>query len=436
MSRIQASPFVPGRVRGMLRHGLQNAAPDVLLVIDYRELSGLPAEPLGLVVVDAAPLSHHMIRLLGRGVPTVMIGRRQLTELSYGQEWQLDGSSGLLVAGDEPLPEVADKAVGRTVPGEPVMTSDGIAIQLLASVSDSRSAGGARHGGATAIGLVRSEYLLPDDGRPVDAEFFEQAIDAVCQAAAPLPVTVRLVDIAPDKRNAWSEGFHGAAQSLGVQGSRLYGEGAVAEMVQAQLSALNRLAGRQPLAVLIPYVSSTEELAYWQTVIRPRLSANMAVGVMAETPAAALDVRALLAMADFVAIGCNDLMQCLFGADRDLPQVAYLLDPYNPVLFRFLAQVAEAAGGEAGQLQLCGLLPQYPRLLAVLIGLGFRCFSVEPVMLGELAESAACCDSKAAQQLAHEVCQAADGDAVRRLLGLPAGQPWQTPAERGNDAWH
>lgn len=436
MPRIQALPFVPGLARGVLHHGLAAVPGDALLVVDYRELAGLADAPAGLIVVDAAPLSHPMIRVLAKGIPTVMIGKDQLASLDSGQEWLLDGGSGLLVTPDEPLSAAPLPVAGRTaVAGTPVNTADGIAIHLRASVSDLQGAGHALRAGATAIGLLRTEDLVPSTGELPDADFFEQAIGALCEAVAPLPVTVRLLDLAPDKGGAVPGDIAGAGSRLGLQGVRLYGEATIARTVQAQLQALSRLASRYPLAVLIPYVSSSEELRYWQAVIRARLPASVAVGAMAETPAAALEVRALLATADFVALGCNDLMQCLFGADRDLPQVAHLLDPYSPAIFRFLAQVAELAGGKVGQLQLCGLLPQYPGVLPVLLGQGYRRFSVEPALLEGLAQVVAKADTHAAQVLAGGVCLATSAGAVRRRLGLPADRPWMQPAAQGGTLW-
>ena len=116
-------------------------------------------------------------------------------------------------------------------------------------------------------------------------------------------------------------------------------------------------------------------------------------------------------------------MQCLFAANRDIPQLAALLDPYAPVLFRLLHQVADKAEQSLPKIRLCGLLPQVPGILPILIGLGFRCFSVEPVWLTELARSVRQTHSADAAQLARKVCGAADSASVSDLLGQPANRP-------------
>jgi len=243
--------------------------------------------------------------------------------------------------------------------------------------------------GAAAIGLVRSEFIEPASGERPDAAFYLTVFRELCQAAYPLPVTVRLLDIAADKR-------------------------------PAQLEAVSRLAPEFELSLLLPYVVRVEEFGRWRTEIERGLPAPLAIGSMIETPAAALNIVEILAQADFVALGCNDLMQCLFAADRDVPEVAPLLDPYALVLYRFLGQTIAAAGDAAERIQVCGLLAQLPGILPILLGMGYRRFSVEPVLIPWLAQTVSVTDTAEAASLAAAVCAAADSDTVRALLALPS----------------
>ena len=109
-------------------------------------------------------------------------------------------------------------------------------------------------------------------------------------------------------------------------------------------------------------------------------------------------------------------MQCLFAADRDLAEVRRQLDPYSPELFRFLKQAADAAGDNMYKVQLCGLLPQMPGVLPVLLGMGFRVFSVAPVMIPYLAKIASETNLSQAKALAQHVCVAKASEQVRGLL--------------------
>ena len=129
---------------------------------------------------------------------------------------------------------------------------------------------------------------------------------------------------------------------------------------------------------------------------------------MVETPAGVLDLHNWLDMTDFVSIGCNDLMQCLFAADRDRPELRKYLDPYAPLLYRFLAPIAPTTAEQATRIQICGVLPQLPGVLPVLLGLGFRAFSVDAALVPDLAQTIQSTSIIDAEQLAEQVCQARD----------------------------
>ncbi|MDX1251766.1 MAG: phosphoenolpyruvate-protein phosphotransferase [Gammaproteobacteria bacterium] len=425
--RLHAMPFVPGRARGIVRRGMAGAGPDNLLVLAQHELQPFAVPPAGVVVVDGAPLSHPMIRLLGKGIPTVMVTAAQAADLPPGMEAVLDGASGL----------ITDTAVEETVPsaafatplrGGELMTADGSAVDLRASVADAAGAATALANGATAIGSLRSEFLAPLAGEQPDAAFYEQALRDVCEIMRPLPVTVRLPDFSPDKLPSWLEPIPGMASALGLRGARLYGIEPVRSVFHAIVQAAARLASEYDLALLIPYVTRLEEFRRLRHEVERLSPVPLAMGSMIETPAAALAISDFLSAADFVTLGCNDLMQGLFAADRDLAEVGALLDPYAPVLFRFLKRLAEEAGDEVGRVQVSGLLPQVPGILPLLLGMGYRVFSVEPVMIPYLAHTVATTDVVPAQALMIAVCAAADAESVRELLGLPRGADWAVGA--------
>ncbi|HUW27193.1 MAG TPA: putative PEP-binding protein [Sulfuriferula sp.] len=412
MLHLQASPFAPGHGRGVLR---RSGAPDSLLILAQRELGPILPPCAGLMVVDGAPFSHPMLRLLGLGIPTVLVSAEQAARLPLGAEAVLDGATGLITdAGPD-----AWQAPPPPPPGAPVVSADGTAVELRASVGSAAGAAWAVAQGAAAIGLVRSEFLLSAHGAPPDAAYFETALAALCEAAQPLPVTVRLVDIAADKRPPWLQPLPGLGGALGLQGARLYASEPVQSVFRAELAALDTLAKAYRLGVLVPYVVALDELLHWRNEIARRLTATLPVGVMAEAPAAVLAMSEWLEAVDFLALGCNDLMQCLFAADRDLPELSGFLDPYAPVLHRFLWQAAVATGSRLARVQVCGLLPQLPGVLPVLLGMGYRAFSVDPAWIPYLAQTVRRTDVAAAVALAEQVCGARRPAEVRALLGLP-----------------
>ena len=411
-SPIYGMGFVPGVVRGKLT---RTPATEGILLADHKILQGMSASPAGCVLLDAAPFSHASIGLLSRGIPTVIVGAEEALQLEAGLEVILDGASGRV------LPLEADDADLTPLP-PPVpcnlRTLDGELVDMRASVRSVAAVQLARERGVAAIGLVRTEFLLPDAGAMPDRAFYAEAFEAVLEAAYPLSVTFRLLDLAADKRPSWASALPDTGP-LGLHGSRLYRHPMVRAAVEAQLQALGVLSRRFSVGLLVPNVDTVEQFQHRRESINAALSdRGVSVGAMLETAGAALAVERFLATADLVGFGLNDLMQSLFGADRDLPAVRAHLDPYAPALYRFLRLTAQLAGSGVNRVQLCGILPQLPGVLTILLGLGYRTFSVDVAHAPYLARTVATRSSAEDRGLAEAVCAAPSGHAVADLLGV------------------
>lgn len=416
-------PFCPGEARGRLCRDPRAVQAGDLLVVAQDALPAVPGAEAGLILYDAAPLSHAALGLLARGLPTVILTRRQAEALDDRAPLWLDGGTGRVVS---PAPEGPEGLAppAPPQPRAPVLTADGAPVFLRASVGDAAGAAQALALGAEAVGLLRSERLTPAPGGAADADFYTAAFEAVCAAAHPLTVTLRLADFAPDKWADWLPGASAQRAAGGMQGVRLYGVEPVASLVRAQVRAAWRVAARHDVRLLLPFVARPEELTRWRRAVESWLPAPLPVGCMVETPGAALVVRELRERADFLAVGCNDLVQGLFAAERDRPGLAPLLDPYAPAALRLLRHVAAQADGGAGALQVCGFLPQAAGLLPVLLGLGYRTFSVAPARIPHLAVTAGATDTAVAAGLAAAACACDSAAAVRALLGLPEPEAW------------
>ncbi len=424
--RIQGLAYVPGCVQGVLRRRARAIEEGDILLLSQEDIPRLSGRPAGIVLRDGAPFSHRTIGLLALGVPGILISEEDAQGLCDGMPVVLDGTAGILSDADgqaaPPSPPAPPQAAG------PVLTADGVPVYLAASVRDRAAAGRALAAGASSIGLVRSEFLVPAEARTPDAAFYRESFAQLCEAAAPLEVTIRLLDAAVDKRPDWLPGVTGFGSALGMQGVRLYSDTRIDAVVQAQLRAIAAIAADHPLQVLMPYLVRREELVYWTERLRPCLPEGLALGAMIETPAAALDLGSWFGHADFITVGCNDLMQCLFAADRDNPAVAAYLDPYAPLLYRLLRQVAEGAVEHLDKVRLCGVLPQLRGVLPILLGLGFRTFSVDAVHIPYLAQTIGGTDLATARAQADAVCRSIDSRRVLDLLGLPADgyRPYRT----------
>ena len=415
MSEIQATPFVAGNARGVLRRGIRVATADSVCLLTQQELGIFKIRPAGVIVVDGAPFSHPMIRLLVLGIPTVLVSANTAVRLEQGKEVYIDGYTGRI---EQPVPAtLVQTPVPEPPPvGQALSLTDGGEVLLRASIFSTGDVARAVNNGAAGIGLVRTEFMIPDDGKPPDAAFYQSSLGALCDAARPLEVTLRLPDITQDKPVPWLKQLARLNTPLGMQGVRLYDKEPVRSVVFALADAVDRLSDTYPISLLLPYVTQLEEFQHWRTRIEQCLHKPLPIGVMAESPAALLAMPYWFEVADFVAIGCNDLMQCLFAADRDLGEMRGYLDAYSPELYRFLQQAADAAGDNIDKVQLCGLLPQVPGVLPVLLGIGFGVFSVAPVMIPYLANTVNKTDLSAAKALARQACEAMYSREVRELL--------------------
>ena len=172
MTALLAKPYVPGKARGILHRGCDPVSTDRILLIDQRELTQLDWQPAGILVVDGAPFSHPMIRLLTLGIPAVLISSELADELIEGEEVFIDGLKGTVIK----QPGAEQDTATRLEPGaaaETIRLTDGSEALLRASLFQAEEAKLAVEHGATAIGLVRTEFLLPEDGQQPDKAFYK-----------------------------------------------------------------------------------------------------------------------------------------------------------------------------------------------------------------------------------------------------------------------
>ena len=238
MTVLQVTPFVPGSARGILRRCYEAVTFDSILILTQQELGTFDGRPAGILVMDGAPFSHAMIRLLTLGIPTVLISSETASDLEAGMEVVIDGFGGTIIK----LPESDLTTTPAPEPpsaGEAIVLNDGSQFLLRASIFNIDDADLAVKQGAAAIGLVRTEFLLPDTDTLPDAAFYERTLRKLCDNARPLAVTLRLPDIAADKQVPWLEPLAGISRPLGMQGVRLYDEETVRRVLLALLDAVN-----------------------------------------------------------------------------------------------------------------------------------------------------------------------------------------------------
>jgi phosphoenolpyruvate-protein phosphotransferase len=364
---------------------------------------------------------HAAILARSLGIPAVSGLRGIMQEVATGDLIAVDGREGHVYVRPGPQVESAYRKLQREYfdlrdrlienrDQEPV-SADGISVELLANVNGPADAVMARKAGAGGVGLYRTEYLFLTHHSVPSEEEQLAAYKAVIDAAPHRLVTIRTLDLGGDKHLPWISQEREANPFMGWRSIRL--SSAYPELFQTQLRAILRASRLGQVSLLLPMISTYEEVVQLKRLIdRARLtlkreglpySTTMPLGVMIEVPAAALCIDAILDEVDFVSIGSNDLIQYLMAADRDNPRVAHLCEPFSPAVLRLLHQIIKSCSERGKPVTLCGEMGGRPRLFLPLFGMGLRRFSMSPAFVPTIKEVVRHTKEETAREIADRV---------------------------------
>jgi phosphocarrier protein FPr len=299
------------------------------------------------------------------------------------------------------------------------VTPDGVEVPVLANLGSLADAELAAAYGADGSGLVRTEMLFADHrDAPTVAEQAER-LRALAEAFGDRPLTVRTWDVGGDKPLPFLPLPREANPFLGVRGLRAFlGPDAPLppQLLADQLAAIARSAR---VGVLFPMVTHRGEVDAALALLRdaeggdPR--PDLRIGIMIETPAAALNVRTLAAGLDFVSVGTNDLTAYTVAADRGSDAVVDLVDPLTPAVLRLIDLVVRERP-DGVTVAVCGDLASQPEAVPLLLGLGVQELSCTPPMVPEIKAAVRRTELAWARDLAAKALRAPDADGVRDLL--------------------
>lgn len=366
------------------------SAPSVIVADDLTPADTAALDmrfALALVVAKGGPTSHTAIVARGLGIPAV-VGCGEAESLESGDVVMVDGRHGLVQRNpDEAIVlhhktrEDALRARAAAVTG-PGRLSDSTPVNLLANAGSVSDAVSAANAGAEGIGLFRTELLfLSRETEPTVDEQVALYTD-VFTAMAGHKVVVRTLDAGSDKPVPFLNTVAEENPALGVRGWRLTRNGT--GVMRRQLQALAQAATEThtDLWVMAPMIDTPAEAADFAA--QAREFGIRHVGVMIETPAAALLADKVLAEVDFGSLGTNDLTQYVMAADRLDARLSDLTDSWHPAVLRAIALAATNATTLSRPLGVCGEAAADPHLAAVLVGLGVTSLSMAPVALAEV----------------------------------------------------
>ncbi|HYR43826.1 MAG TPA: phosphoenolpyruvate--protein phosphotransferase, partial [Terriglobia bacterium] len=343
---------------------------------------------VGLATETGSPLSHTAIMARSLEIPAVM-GAPALSDVSSGDLLIVDGERGVVICSpsDQTLAEYKGrdrggrklkKKAGPSV-SAPSVTEDGIPVSLGANINFSEEVRAAIANGCESIGLYRTEFDFFREGKQPDEESLIADYSLVLKTAKGSPVTFRTIDVGIDQKS-----WDGVNPNLGVRGLRFCLENT--DVFKKQLRSLYRASVNGPMRILLPFVSSVDDLDAAREIIvdvrreldlkRQSYDPGVPVGVMIETPAAAQTCDLMAPSVDFFCLGTNDLIQYYLVIDRSDQSVVHLYNPFHPAILRCLHQVYALLRPTGKPITVCGEMAADPPSAAVLLGLGFTSLSV------------------------------------------------------------
>ena len=347
---------------------------------------------LGIATDKGSSTSHAVIIARALGIPAV-VGLEKATQLISNQDTLiLDGHKGLVIINPhaaelarytelEKTHRLHEKKLMQAA-SEVTESLDGTVIHTCANINGPEECELAKRCGAEGVGLYRTEMLFISRGSISEEEQYRNYLE-VAEAFAPASVIVRTLDVGGDKE-PWVQPSQGRGGLRGIRLCLKY-----PHIFKTQLRAILRANEKGNLKLMFPMITRLEELFQAKAILQEareelKIEKDMQLGVMVETPSAALTVDLLAEHCQFLSVGTNDLVQYLMGTDRVRGDTDGLSSPSHPSLLRLLNQVFQTAEKHKLEIQVCGEMASERLYLPVLIGMGARTLSSAAPLLPKM----------------------------------------------------
>ncbi|MDA3868789.1 MAG: phosphoenolpyruvate--protein phosphotransferase [Gammaproteobacteria bacterium] len=358
----------------------------------------------GFVTEFGGPLSHTAILSKNIGIPAIVGAHHARQLIKNGEMLIIDGEQGMVINSPDKRSlkqyralqkaETARKVLLYDLKNVPAVTLDGRAITLHGNIDRPEDIKTLRSFDDTGVGLYRTEMLFIEKNANPDEDTQFKTYKRALFRLKGEPLTIRTVDLGADKetQETIDQGPMAHNPAMGLRAIRRCMK--EPESFIPQLRAILRVAALGPVRMMIPMLTSIEELHQVLYLIertkqrlhdqKIRFDANLQVGAMIEVPAAALSADAFAKQLDFLSIGTNDLIQYTLALDRIDDEVSHLYNPLNPAVLQLIQLTINAGIKARIPVSLCGEMASNPQYTRLLLGMGLEYFSVQANVMLEI----------------------------------------------------
>ena len=405
--------------------------------IEPSVIAGMETEKIaGVLLGSGSTTAHAVIIAKARAIPTIVGLNKEdrIDRIADGDHVIMDGERGEIVINpapediasyDEKIKKQKELAAHYAALKDlPAVTTDGVKVDLMANIGTHMDVDNALNYGAEGVGLFRSEFVFM--GRqdiPTEEDQFKAYKEAIEKCKGKLCV-IRTMDIGGDKPLPYLNIPEEENPFLGYRAVRISLQRR--DLFLPQLKAVLRAGVYGKAAIMIPMIINVAEFKKVKEFIEEAklelahegkaYSDDVQVGIMVETPAAAIMTPVLAKYVDFFSIGTNDLVQYTLAVDRGNANISYLYNHFNPAVLRLVQRTISSARENGIWAGMCGEMASDPNAAVLLMAMGISELSMSAPSIPRVKEKIRSISSVKAKEILADVMAMEDGDDIRNYL--------------------